>query len=300
MFRVLGPGQTAQATAHTQQPQVKEITQPLQQTSLDHRVQEPTSEMPREQPNDRASASGDDWKTVKNPRDERRERHPRTVSGTAAGGHHGGYWTDRGQKFWAVFRERTARLKSLESDHRQLTDEYETLRHNRRRLYEARQVALTDLSEAQTTCKKQQQQIDVLKGKLHHVSAFLEVRNQEAKVAKAFLSKEDPISASDVSQFVRDLNSEIMQTAAYLAENLPLNRTHIPLVEEIPESPYKSIFVTLVLPQVSGEEPDVGSLELALQGFLAFSASGIAGTWGFSHASRRYDELYSKVRETGA
>jgi len=297
MFGVLGICPTAQATDHTQQPQVEEITQPLQQTSLDDRVQGPTSEMPREQPNDRASASEDNWKIVKNPR---HERHPRTVSGIAAGGHHGEYWTGGGQRLRALFRERTARLTSLENDHRQLTDEHETLRHNHRRLYEAYQVASTNLSEAQTTCKNQQQQINVLKGKLRHASAFLEVRNREAKVAKAFLSKEDPISASDVAQSVRDLNSEIMQTAAYLAENLPLNRTHIPLVEEIPEGPYKSISVALVLPQASGKELDVGSLELALQGFLAFCASGIAGTWGFSHASRWCDELYSKVHETGA
>lgn len=120
------------------------------------------------------------------------------------------------------------------------------------------------------------------------------------KVAKTFLSKEDPISTSDVVQSVRDLNSEIMQTAAYLAENLPFKRIRTPLVEEIPEGPYKSIFVALVLPRGSGEELDVGSLELALQGFLAFSASGIANTWGFSHASGWCDELYSKVRETGA
>ena len=300
MFSVPDPRPTAQVIDPTRQLQVEETTQPLQRAPLDDQVQEPSPETPRDQPNDRASASGDGWRTVRNPRNERHEGHLRTVSSTTAGGHRGEYSTNRGPHFRLFPRERSTRSTRLENDYRQLTDEHEALRRNHRRLRQAHQVAVADLSEAQTTCGKQQQQINVLKGKLRQTSAFLEVRNQEAKVAKAFLSKEDPISASDVVQSVRDLNSEIMQTAAYLAENLPLNRTSIPLVEEIPEGPYKSISVALVLPQGSGEELDVGSLELALQGFLAFSASGIAGTWGFSYASRWCDDIYSKIRETGA
>jgi len=295
MLNAPGTRQTARTIDPTRQPRVEEIIEPLLQTSLDNRAQHPSSEMPRVLPNDHASASGDDSRTVRNPGNERHEGYPRTVSGTVVGGRRGEPRTSS-----SLFRARSALLRGLENDHRQLTDEYESLYHSYRQLREAHRVAVVDLHETQTACKKQQQQINHLREKLRDASALIDVRNQEVKVANAFLSKEDPVSASDVVRFVRDLNSEIMQTAAHLAENLPINRTHTPLAEEIPEGPYKSIFVPLVLPQGSGEELDVGSLELALQGFLAFSASGIANAWGYTHASRWYGELYSKVRETGA
>jgi len=276
-------------------PQVGQTAEQPQRTPLDDQDLTPSPEMPRHPPEDHPDASGDDWRLVSHRTNGRREGRPRPASGT--GVHRP--WLSREDHLQSRLRTQTARLRSLENVHGQLISERESLEHNHRQLSETHRIALTDLHGTQMTCKEQQQEIDALREKLRDNSALLDVRNQEMKVAKAFLSREDLFSASDVFQSVRDLNSEIMQTATYLAETLPLKRLRTSSAEEVPEGPYKYIFVTLVLPQ-GPEGVDVGSLELALQGFLTLYASGVANTWGFSSTSGWCDKLYSKVCETGA
>lgn len=282
-----------------QQPQLEETTEQLQQTPSDNQAPEPSPEMPQGLPNNRPNASGDNSRPAGNPENGRHEGHPRAVSGTTAHRYRGEQRTGRGDQTYSRLRAQNTRLRSLENYHRQLVDEHESLEHSHHQLSEAHQVTVTSLCETQTTCKKQQEEIKTLREKLRGTSALLDVRNQELKVAKTFLSKEDTFSTSDVVQSIRDLNSEIMQTAAHLAENLPLKRVRTPRAEDIPEGLYKSTFVTLVLLQGSGDEVDMGSLELALQGFLAVYACRIANTWGFSPGSSQCAGLYSTVCETG-
>ena len=263
-----------------QQGQIEETTEQAQQTASENQPQEPSPEMHQKLSNDGASASGDNSRTVK-PVDGRHEELPGAVSGTATHKHPGGHRAsgDRPQS-----RPIRARLESLENDHHQLTDKHESLGRKYRDLSEVNTTTVTNLHKTHAAYKKQEAEIKNLKEKLRNTSTLLDVRNQELKVAKTFLSKEDTFSTSDVVQSVRDLNSEIMQTAAHLVENLPLKWAHVP-----PPG----------LPQGYGDEVDVGSLELALQGLLAAHACWITNTWGFSQTSDWCDQLYSKVCEMG-
>ena len=280
------------------EPRVEETAEQLQWTSLDGQDIEPSPGMPQNLHTDHTNAPGDGWKVVESRGSGRREGPPRP-SRTAAHGFRGERRSSRGDQSQSHSRTQATRIKTLENDYRQLADKHKSLENSHRQLHEAHQTAITDLHETQMACKKQQQEINALGEKLRDTSALLDVRNREVKIAKTFLSKEDLYSASDVVQSVRDLNSEIMQTAAYLAENLSLKRFRTPSAREVPEGPYKSIFVTLILPQGSGEEVDTGSLELAIQGFLGFYASMFANLWGFAHAPGWCDNLYSKVCEMG-
>ena len=280
MFTVLLTRPITRIIDFVRQPQEETVEQ-LQQTSLDDQAPEPSPEMPR------VSTSG------------RHEGHHRAVSGNPADPKRGGHRPTREEQLQSRLQTQATRLTSLEKDHRQLVGEHKSLEQNHHQLSEKHRAVVTKLYETHVTCKKQQQEIKTLRDKLCGTSALLDVRNQELKVAKTFLSKEDPLSTSDVVQSVRDLNSEIMQIAAHLVENLPLKRVRAPLAWSIPEGPCKPIFVTLVLPQGSGGEVDAGSVELALQGFLAVYASWFANTWGFSQASGLCDELYSTVYEMG-
>jgi len=282
------------------QPSVEEATEQLQQTSLDDQDPKPSPDMPQNPPNDRSDAPGDSSRTDGNRANGRYEGHPRDAPrATAHRNRVGEQRTNRADQFYSRPRTQTARFRSLENDYHQLVHETELLERSHRGLSATHEVVLIKLREAQTAFNKQQQETNTLREKLRSTSALLDVRNQELKVAKTFLSKEDPFSTSDVVQSVRDLNSEIMQTTAHLAENLHLKRIRTPLVEQVPEGPYKSMFVTLVLSQGSGEEVDVGSLELVLQGFLTSYVCKIANAWCFSKASSWYEKLYSKVCETG-
>ncbi|KAF9783707.1 hypothetical protein BJ322DRAFT_1007687 [Thelephora terrestris] len=182
----------------------------------------------------------------------------------------------------ATRSQQVERLKDLENDKRRLSD--------------AHQAVLAELRETHSTCEKQQQEISFLREKLRESSALLDIRNQELKVAKTFLSKEDPLSTSDIVQSVRDLNSEIMQIATHLADNLVLVRKHP--AGNVPEGPCNPIFTALIWPRRPWDEVDEGSLELALQGFLVIWVSLIVNAWGFGEASGWCDQMYSKVRET--
>jgi len=262
-------------------PQIEETAEQLEETSLDDQAPESSSEMPRV------------------PTNVRHEGHHRVVSESPAHPKRREHRPSGEEQSQSRFQAQATRLTTLEKEHRQLVGEHKSLEENHHQLSEKHRAVITKLHETHDTCKKQQEDIKALKGKLSGTSALLDVRNQELKVAKTFLSKEDPLSTSDVVQSVRDLNSEIMQIAAHLAENLPLKRDRAPLAGSIPEGPCKPIFITLVLPQGFGGDVDAGSVELALQGFLAVYAGWIANTWGFSQASGLCDELYSKVYEMG-
>jgi len=278
-------------------PQVEETTEQLQQTSLDD--QDLTSpEMPQHSPDDHKGASGDDWSTASHKKGGRRGGPHRPVPGTGAHRHHGEHQLSKQDRLQSRFQEQSVRLGKLENDNLQLVHERESLEQRHLQLSGTHQNTVDSLRETQTTCQRQQEEIVALRRRLVSASTLLDVRNHELGVAKAFLSKEDRFSTSDVLQLVRDLNTEIMQTAAYLAETLPLKRFRTPSAGEVPEGPCKSTFVALVLPQGSGGV-DEGLLELALRGFLIFCASWIANTWSFNYLPGWYDELYSKVCETG-
>ena len=270
-------------------PQAEEPTEPLQQAPPDNQAPEPPSEMVQGRPDDRAGASRDNTEGARTSENGRQERHLRTVPGRTTSVHR-------------LARDQPgsrSRLKELEDSYRVLSEKHDSLGSHYRRLFSKYKAATSDLHEAQSICTTQQGEIDSLRERLRSTSTLLEVRNQELKVAKTFLSKEDNLSASDVVQAVCDLNSEIMQTAAHLADSLALSRGHGIPSGNIPEGPYKQIFATLLLPGGSGDEVDAGSLELAFHGFLVGWLFSIANAWGFGQASGWCDELYSRVCETG-
>lgn len=281
------------------QPRFGGTAEQLQQISLDDRNPTPSPGMVQQHPSDHTDASGDDWKLAKRHTGGRHGGSSRSVSGTGARRCHGEDQPSRKDHPQSHLPMQSGRSKKLENDYHRLADEHKSLARSYNQLLEERQIAITDLQQTKTTCREQQQEIDTLRERHRAASALLDVRNQELKVTKTFLSKEDLLSTSDVVQSVRDLNFEIMHTAIHLAERLPLKRFRAPLAEEVPEGPCKSIFVTLIFPRGSEEEADMASLELALQGSLASYASQIANIWSLDDAFCWYDRLYSNVCETG-
>ena len=281
------------------EPQVEETAEQSQQPPSGDQGPSTSPEMPQQPQDNHTNPSEGGWTTVRNRTTLRHEGHPNPVSGADAHKSRGEHRLSKTDLLYSRLRAQSIRLRTVESDRDRHAGERETLERKYRQLLETHQSAVLNLRESQETCKGNLQEIGLLREKLRGTSALLDVRNQELKVAKTFLSKEDTFSASDVVQSVRDLNSEIMQAAAYLAESLPLKRLRTPSAEEVPEGPCKSAFVTLVLPPGPGDDVDVGSIELALQGFLAWRAAAVANAWGFSKEAGWCNRLYSKVRETG-
>lgn len=263
--------------------QVEEPTGQLHSTSSNNQSAGPSSDMAQKHINDHAHDSEDNSRGPKNDQHEGHLQSTSTIITRSA--RHGREDQSDSRSQQAVRPVPGGERKSLE-------DRY-------RRLIEMRRRTMAKLREVQDRCKSQQQEIDLLKENLRGTSEILDVRNQELKVAKTFLTKEDPCSLSDVVQAVRDLNSEVMQTAARLADNLALKRVRNYPIGPIPDGPYKSIFVTLASQQGPGDEVDAGSLDLALQGFLIVWVYWIANAWGFCQPSSWFHGLYSKVCENG-
>lgn len=252
--------------------------EPHQQTSPDNQLVEPPSDMIQERPNKHTSVREDYSKKVRGSESERHGGHLRAASKTTASEH--------SKEEQSISRsQEAARIKNLENVRDKLVND--------------RQGVVNKLHETQVLCGKQHQEITSLRARLRDTSELLDVRNRELKVAKTFLSKEDPCSTADAVQSVCDLNSEIMQIATHLADHLGLKRARNSLVGSVPEGPCKPIFTALVLPRSPWDEVDAASLELALQGFFVVWAFWIISAWGFGEASGLCDHLYSKVRETG-
>ena len=283
----------------SEEPQVEAIAEQSQQPSSNDQHPSTSPQMPQQPQDNHTNPSEGGWTTVRNRTTLRNEGRPNPVSGVDAHRSRGEHRPSKQDLLYSRLRVQSTRLRSVEDDRDRLAGERETLERNYRQLSEAHQSAVINLHESRERCKGNLQEIGLLNERLRGTSALLDVRNQELKIAKTFLSKEDTFSASDVVQSVRDLNSEIMQVAAYLAESLPLKRLRTPSAEEVPEGPCKSTFVTLLLPPGPGDGVDVGSVELALQCFLAWRAAAVANTWGFSKEAGWCNMLYSKVRETG-
>ena len=280
--------------------QVEETAeQPRQPSSGDQDPLAPP-EMPQQLQDNHTNLSEGGWITVRNRTTVSHAGHPHPVSGAGVGGSRGEHRLSRQDpSFYSRLWAQSTRLKDLEDDCNRLAGENKSLERDNRQLSEAHHSIVVDLRESQRVRKGQQQEIDILTEKLRNASVLLDARNQELKVAKTFLSKEDTFSASDIVQSVRDLNSEIMQAAAHLAESLSLKRLRTPSAEEVPEGPCKWTFVILVLPPGSGDGVDVGSVELALQNFLAWWVMLVANTWGFCQEADWCGALYSMVCEIG-
>ena len=283
----------------TEELQVKETARQSQRPSSDEQNPSTSPEMPQQPQDNHTNSSEGGQIIVRNRTTLPHEGLHNPVSGADAHKTRGERRSIKQEPLYSRFWAHSTRNKELENDRNRLAGEYKSLKRDYCRLSEEHESIIVNLRESQRTCKGQQQEIDLLREKLRGASALLDVRNQELNVAKTFLSKEDTFSASDVVQSVRDLNSEIMQAAAYLAESLPLKRLRTPSAEEIPEGPCKSTFVTLFLPPGPGDGIDVGSVELALQNFLAWCAAAVANTWGLGKEAGWCALLYSMVCETG-
>ena len=261
----------------------------LQPTPSDSHLAETSRDMVQRPPDDRSK-----------PPEEHSKGSRRSENGSRHEGHR-----STGKHSTGVQVEPPAylvgRLGDVESAYSLLVDEHKLLEQNHNKLSGAHRGLENNLHETQVTCKAQKREIDFLKEKLRCASALLDTRNRELKVANAFLSKEDSFSISEVLQFLRDLNSEIMQTATHLADNLAVNlkwtRNHP--TWNIPEGPYTSLFVHLLIPRSIGDAVDAASLDLAFQGSLIIWVYLTISAWGFGQVSGYCEELYSKVRETG-
>ncbi|KDR69816.1 hypothetical protein GALMADRAFT_230475 [Galerina marginata CBS 339.88] len=155
-----------------------------------------------------------------------------------------------------------------------------------------------------------------LEGELHRANTehlqvieLLGVRTAELKGAQAFLTKADQLSGADVIKLVEELNAEIMQTAATMAEELVIEQKKVEVEENEQESDEMTEAYTrteeIVGPRMaellksSEHHEDPILIQIALQASMSAYTHWIVSSWCFESPEDEHmlSEIYARVRE---
>jgi len=143
------------------------------------------------------------------------------------------------------------------------------------------------------------------------MAQLLDVRTAELKGAQAFLTKADQFSGADIIKLVEDLNGEIMQTAASMAEDLAIEEKKDSGQEEGPESEEIKAAYTRTeeivgarmaeLLRTSEHHEDPILIQIAFQTDMAAYTHWIVSSWCFESPEDEdmLSEIYARVREAG-
>ncbi|KAF9561921.1 hypothetical protein CPC08DRAFT_634814 [Agrocybe pediades] len=147
------------------------------------------------------------------------------------------------------------------------------------------------------------------KAEHQQTAELLAVRTTELKGAQAFLTKADQLSGADVIKLVEDLNGEIMQTAATLAEELPLELKKVDVdgKEQVSDDAVEAYARTeevigprlTELLRVTEHNEDPIMIQIALQAGLSAYIHWIVSSWCFESPEDEHmlSEIYARVRE---
>jgi len=171
---------------------------------------------------------------------------------------------------------------------------------------------LTDRSMTLATQHKQlESDLNRTKAEQKQTSELLSVRTVELKGAQAFLTKADQLSGADIIKLVEELNTEIMQTAATMAEELAINEKKIDAEgkeQESDESREASTRTEEIvgsrmteLLKVSEHHEDPILIQIAFQTGMVAYAHWMISSWCFESPEDEHmlSEIYARVREAG-
>jgi len=143
------------------------------------------------------------------------------------------------------------------------------------------------------------------------MAELLDVRTAELKGAQAFLTKADQFSGADIIKLVEDLNGEIMQTAASMAEDLAIAEKKVngqgegPESDEIKEAYARTEEIVgprmAELLKTSEHHEDPILIQIAFQTDMAAYTHWIVSSWCFESPEDEHmlSEIYARVREAG-
>lgn len=137
---------------------------------------------------------------------------------------------------------------------------------------------------------------------------LLRIRTAELKGAQAFLTKADVLSGAEVIKLVEELNGEIMQTAAVMAEAFTIEQK-IEVKDGDSEEMSKVHaraseivgYRMAELLRTSEHHEDPILIQMGLQGAMAGYTHWVISSWCFEtpEDERMLSEVYARVRESG-
>lgn len=140
---------------------------------------------------------------------------------------------------------------------------------------------------------------------------LLDLRTGELKGAQAFLTKADQFAGGDVTKLVQQLNAEILQTAASMAEDLIVEEKKIDTEGKQQESDETTVAITRTeeiigprlteLLRTSEHHEDAILIQMAFQTGIAAYTHWMISSWCFESPEDEHmlSEIYARVREAG-
>lgn len=160
--------------------------------------------------------------------------------------------------------------------------------------------------------RNQQLEVEVGRVKGEHLEAveLLGIRTAELKGAEAFLTKADQLSGADVIKLVVEMNAEILQTAATVAEGVTIAQKNDEGERELDSEEVKEAYMRteeIVGPRMtellrtSEHHEDPILVQIALQASLSAYTHWIVSSWCFESPEDEHmlSEIYARVRESG-
>lgn len=185
---------------------------------------------------------------------------------------------------------------------RQANEREESLRAS----LKARYMEVYELRKSQEILSKTQaNELMTLRKESDHHRRLLDIRALELKGAQTFLGKTDSISGQDVIMLMDALNSEILQTAALMAETFDLDGRTQGVSVEATEAGHR--IVTILGAQIvqllleRGVEDDAMLLQIAFQGILVDFSLRIIDSWSlvYPQTDQFLQSVYAIMQDTG-
>ncbi|KAH7912710.1 hypothetical protein BJ138DRAFT_1003876 [Hygrophoropsis aurantiaca] len=171
------------------------------------------------------------------------------------------------------------------------------------------QRSKTETASLQRQLEVQERESKGTKNELQHLklqhtelTSLLETRTRELKGAQAFLTKADSLSGADVIKLVEGLNSEILQTAAFISDSFDFDRSQAN-AEEMKEASSRiselmgATMTRYITTMKHGDDPLI--VQIALQAAMVEFTRWMAMTWDYDslQAEQPLAEIYNDIRE---
>ncbi|KIK93918.1 hypothetical protein PAXRUDRAFT_33808 [Paxillus rubicundulus Ve08.2h10] len=205
----------------------------------------------------------------------------------------------------------------LQQSLRREKEEKTTIQQSQRREEEEKSKALsasqrlvTEASALRRQLEGKEIELKNLRNELQHsrtehdaLTTLLDARTRELKGAQAFLTKADTLSGAEVIALVEALNSEIMQTSAFISDSFDFARQPMHADEMKEASTRISELMGPTMTNLLGTVQHSGDpllVQIALQGATVEFSRWIVMTWDYDglQAEQPLAEIYNDIRET--
>ncbi|KAF8840355.1 hypothetical protein BDN67DRAFT_903694 [Paxillus ammoniavirescens] len=199
-------------------------------------------------------------------------------------------------------REREEKLTTQQSLRREEEEKTKALSANQRLMTEASALK-RQLDDKDIELKNLRNELQHSRTEHDALTTLLDARTRELKGAQAFLTKADTLSGAEVIALVEALNSEIMQTSAFISDSFDFARQNAH-ADEMKEASTRiselmgPTMTTLLGTVQHGGDPLL--VQIALQGATVEFSRWIVMTWDYDglQAEQPLAEIYNDIRET--